>query len=243
MRQPGPAAAYSSVWRREMLFGSQVRQGRFLLLARGSIVGVIAALAVAWAAHAAPPGAKGPLKDWPCPEPRVDALAAEALYAKPLPAALPAPSAWQSDPEVKPVVEFAAAPENNPNLGAQRIAELASAAGPRKQEALMMALSGIVERTNALRGIIIDGIGDKVVKSRLLFEQVAANDRDLAAVPNDGTSAAAERRSALETARYWNNRYLGDAADDAELLCHRLAYTAKKAQALAGAIRTELERP
>ena len=213
------------------------------MLARRSIVGAIVALAVAWAAHAAPPAAKGPLKDWPCPEPRVDALTAEALYAKPLPAALPAPSAWQSDPQVKPAVEFAAAPENNPDLGSQRIEELASSAGPRKQEALLLALSGIVERTNTMRRIIIDGIGDKVVKSRLLVELIAENDRDLAAVPNDGTSAAAERMNALETARYWNSRYLGDAADDAELLCHRLAYTAKKAQALVGAIRTELERP
>lgn len=207
------------------------------------MVGAIAWLAVAGIAHAAPPVAKGPLKDWPCAEPRVDALAAEALYAEPLPAALPAPGAWQSDPEVRPVVEFAAAPENNPNLGAARIQALAGSAGARKREALLLALSGIVERTNTLRRIIIDGIGDKVVKSRLLVELIAENDRDLAAVPNDGTSAAAERKSALETTRYWNTRSLGDAADDAELLCHRLAYTAKKAAALAGAIRTELNRP
>ena len=213
------------------------------MLARHAIAGAIAVIAIMGAAQAAPPAAKGPLKDWPCPEPRVDALTAEGLYAKPLPAALPAPSAWQSDPQVKPVVEFAAAPENNPDLGTQRIGELASSAGPRRQEALLLALSGIVERTNTLRRIIIDGIGDKVVKSRLLAELVADNDREIAAVPNDGTSAAAERKKALETARYWNNRYLGDAADDAELLCHRLAYTAKKARVLAGAIQTELERP
>jgi len=213
------------------------------VIARGSIVGVIAALAVAGLAHAAPPVAKGPLKDWPCPEPRVDALTAEALYGQPLPAALPAPGAWQSDPDVKPVVEFAAAPENNPGLGAERIQELAKSAGARKREALLLALSGIVERTNTLRRIIIDGIGDKVVKSRLLVELIAENDRELAALPNDGTGAAAERKNALETTRYWNNRSLGDAADDAELLCHRLAYTAKKATALAGAIRTELDRP
>ncbi len=211
--------------------------------ARRSMVGAIAWLAVAAMAHAAPPVAKGPLKDWPCAEPRVDALTAEALYAEPLPAALPTPGAWQSDPEVRPIVEFAAAPENNPNLGAARIQVLARSAGARKREALLLALSGIVERTNTLRRIIIDGIGDKVVKSRLLVELIAENDRELAAVPNDGTSAAAERKNALETTRYWNNRYLGDAADDAELLCHRLAYTAKKAAALAGAIRTELDRP
>ena len=118
------------------------------MLARRSIVGAVAWLAAAGMALAAPPVAKGPLNDWPCPEPRADALTAEALYAGPLPAALPAPGAWQSDPEVKPVVEFAAAPENNPGLGAERIQELAKSAGARKREALLLALSGIVRNAS-----------------------------------------------------------------------------------------------
>jgi hypothetical protein len=173
----------------------------------------------------------------------MDALSAEALYGKPLPRPLPSSDAWLADPETKSAVEFAAAPENNPELGAERIATFAKTLGGRKEEALIALLSGIVERTNVLRRIIIDGIGDKVVKSRLLAETVSKVERDLAAVPDDGSSAATAQRKALETARYWDARALGDTADDAELLCHRLAYTAKKAVRLVGAVRSELERP
>jgi len=213
------------------------------MLAERLYFGVLALVMCVGAAVAAPPAPKGPLKDWPCGSVSVDALTVEALYTKPLPGPLPQAGAWQSDSVVKPVVEFAAAPENNPELGIDRIKAFGGTADGRKSEEMILVLSGIVERTNTLRRIIIDGIGDKVVKSRLLAETVAQGDRDIAAIPNDGSSAADERKKELETARDWNSRALGDTADDAELLCHRLAYTAKKAQRLADAVRDQIERP
>ena len=213
------------------------------MLAMRLIFGAVVLVLTSGAGFAAPPAPKGPLKDWPCEEQRADTLSAEALYAKPLPGPLPAPGAWLSDAAVKSVVEFAAAPENNPDLGIERIGAYGKTPGVRKPEDMLLVLSGIVERTNTMRRFIIDGIGDKVVKSRLLAETVAQDERDIAAVPNDGTNAALERKKGLETARYWNSRALGDAADDAELLCHRLAYNAKKAQRLVDAIRDEVEHP
>jgi hypothetical protein len=213
------------------------------MLAGRLTLGATALVICAGAAIATPPAPKGPLKDWPCAEARVDALSAETLYVKPLPGPLPPAGAWLSDSAAKSVVEYAAAPENNPDLGIERIKAFGQTANTRRPEELLLVLSGIVERTNVLRRIIIDGIGDKVVKSRLLAETVAQGERDIAAIPDDGTSAASEHKKGLETARYWNSRALGDTADDAELLCHRLAYTAKKAQRLVDAVRDQIERP
>jgi hypothetical protein len=192
-------------------------------------------------AEAAPPS--GPLKDWPCPQPESDGFAAEALYGKPLPAALPPQGAWEAEPAVRSVVEFAAATENTAPLGAEKIAGLAQASGANKRAALLLALAGIVERANGLRALIVEGIGRQVVNSRLVAETVAANDRDLAALGNDGSDAAIKRRKDLEQARFWNRRSLGEFEDSAELLCHRLDHAEKKTRALAAAIREQIERP
>ena len=195
--------------------------------------------AAAASSMAAPPS--GPLKDWPCPQPWVEALTAEALYGKALPAPLPQTVDWHADPLVRPVVEFAVATENSPALGAEKIASLAGSSGPQKQERLLLALSGILDLTNTLRHLIYQGIGDQVVRSRLIADEMAANDKEARGLVDDGSNAAMQRKKDLATAQFWNRRFLGSAEDDAELLCHRLGYSVKKTQLLVDAIRQQLD--
>ncbi len=141
------------------------------------------------------------------------------------------------------MVRFAAAPENMAQFGAERIAVLAQSSGARRRDVLLLVFSGVVERMEALRAVIVEGIGHQVVNSRLVAEELAANDRALAALGNDASEATAKRRKDLETARFWNRRSLGDIEDKAELACHQLDHAEKKAQALAAAIRGQIERP
>jgi hypothetical protein len=203
------------------------------LIAAAALVS-LAAPAVA----APPPLPTGPLPEWPCKAEQTPPLTAAAIFGAPLPG--PAPQGdWRADPAVKAAVDFAAAPENAPQFGTERIAALARAAGPNKRQELLTALTGIVERTNALRGFITDGIAEKVVKSKLLAERLEALDHDLAAMPAD---APPEQRRVLAQGRDGVRRALGDNAEDAELLCHRLDYARKKAERLAAAIGEQINR-
>lgn len=195
--------------------------------------------AALWAegAFAAPPApVKGPLSDWPCTNARPDALTVQDIYRKPLPAALPEPGAWKADPRIRSIVSFAAAPENPPEAGAGRIAALGSDPADTRRGELMLVLAGLVDQTNVLRGFIIDGIGEKVVKSRLLAEKLDGFSAALASAP-------AGRKHDLQDVRVWTNRALGDNAEDAELLCHRLEYAAAKARHLATTIESLMNRP
>ncbi len=167
-----------------------------------------------------------------------DPLTVDSLLPHPL--ALPARNsdAWKTDPRVRAVVDFAAAPENVPDLGIARIAALAREDGPSDAQALPLVLDGVVARINQLRGFIRDGVTDKVAQSHLLADEVAGDDRALAALP---AGDPPERRTALEQARRRNRAALGDRAEDAELLCHRLDYTARKARLLGAAIAEQIE--
>ena len=201
---------------------------------------ISAAALVSLAAHALaapPPPPHGPLPDWPCNTETRETLTVAGVLSRSVATPSPSEGAWRTDPVVKAAADFAAAPENAPQFGAERLAALAAAAGPHKDRMLLEALDGIVTQTNTLRGIIIDGIGDKVVKSRLLAERLASVEHDLAALPADATP---QQRGALTQARESMLRALGDNADDAELLCHRLGYTRHKAERLAAAIAEQL---
>lgn len=208
-------------------------------------LGALALLAGAGTARAAPPPPpSGPLKDWPCaPLPETAALTPEALYGKPLPAPLPSADAWRADPEVKTLVNFAAGSENTAGAGVQQIELFAASAGPRKRERLLLAFSGIVERIEALRAVLIEGVGHQVVNSRLVAAEIARNDQDIQTLAGDGTPAAVKRRQDVEQARFWNRRSLGDVWDKADFTCRQLDHAGKKAAALAAAIRLAIEGP
>ncbi len=186
---------------------------------------------------AAPPQS-GPLPDWPCRGVDADPLTAATLLPHPL--AMPAHdgNAWKADPRVRAVVDFAAAPENVPDLGVARIAALAREAGSGNTQALPLVLDGVIARTNQLRGFIEDGVTDKVAQSHLLADEVAGGDRAIASLRADDPP---ERRTAIEQAQRRNRAALGDRAEDAELLCHRLDYTAHKARLLGAAIAEQIE--
>jgi len=176
-----------------------------------------------------------PLKDWPCREPLVAPLTAAmvwpAAHGRPL-GALPAERAWEADPLVRDVVEYAASPENSAMFGGEAIAKLASQPDRERDATLMLALSGVVDLTNRLRGIMVDGIGLNVARSHVLAEVVNANTAAMAASPDP----TPERQ-----ARFWNLRHLDKAEDDAAMLCRKIAYTERKLRALAEAVSKAMD--
>jgi len=194
-------------------------------------------LAAPAALAAPPPPPTGPLPDWPCPAPQAGPLTPESVLGTKLPAPLPAAGAWQHDAPARTVADFASAPENPPQSGIARITAFGAGAGADRQAAMLLVLQGVVERSNALRDILIQGIGDKVVRSRLLAEHLRAIDGSIAALP---VNASATAKGDLATAKYWAGRSLGDNEDEAALLCHRLGYLERKTRRLGTAIAAAL---
>ncbi len=191
------------------------------------------ALLLALLLPAAAQGAE-PLRDWPCREPLVAPLTAAMVWPDgrpPVRAPLPPERAWEADPRIRALVEFAANPENPPAAGGEAIARFAAEPGGNRPETLGLVLSGVVDLTNRLRAIMVDGIGLNVARSALLAEVV---NTDAAAL--EAADTPPERRTEIRQARFWNLRHLDKAEDDAGMICRRIAYSERKLRALAQAI-------
>jgi hypothetical protein len=203
---------------------------------RRSAIALALWLALGATANAA--GPPGPLKDWPCPVPLEAELTAATIWpAASLPAALPEAEAWKANSESRQVVEFVADPENSPASGSSRIAELAASRGGFHPELSMLVLSGIIERINGIRSILIEGIRTHVIRSHILAEAVAENNKALALATTQPSTDPASQPDAIKKARFFNLRALDDAGDGAEMLCHRYSYDEIKAKALAAALQ------
>lgn len=189
------------------------------------------------AAAAPPPPPTGPLAEWPCQARAAQDLTLASIYSKPL--TLPAGSQdWQADSPVKALVNFIAAPENGPEQGRARIAAFGAAAGPDREARLDLTLVGLVVRTNEFRGIVAYGVREKVQKSEFLAGFLTDARK---AVENLPAKEAPAMREMLEKDRLAKAHALGENAEDAALLCHRLDYTESKAKSLADAIGEQIE--
>lgn len=226
-----------------------VTAGRSVLEAAGKIAFVLLlASASPWSASPSSAQAAEPLKDWPCKEPLVAPLTAAMVWPDRHPealAALPAERAWEADPRVRDLVEYAVNPENTPALGADAIARFASdaaAAGRDRRAELTLALSGVVDLTNRLRGIMVEGVGLNVVRSKILAEEVNANSAALTQVSGNTAGPSTAPTSAdVRQARFWNLRRLDKAEDDAAMICRKLAYSERKLRTLAQAVSQAMD--
>ena len=170
------------------------------------------------------------IRDWPCDAPFAEQFDPVQVWGSALP---PLAGGWRQDAEVREVVEFAANPENPPRQGAKRIAKFAAPlGGAEREKRLMLVFAGLLDQFNLLRGFVIEGVRDFVVRAKILREAVDRNEAAAAALP---ASAEQQRRDHLE-ARAWDARRMDDALEEAEFLCHRYGYLDKKLRELTAGI-------
>jgi hypothetical protein len=191
-----------------------------------------------WIFWCAAPVAAEEIPDWPCDMPLADEFVPAEVWGAEFPAALPAE--WREDPAVREVVEFAANPENPPNQGARKIAAFAAPLGAGREQRLLLVFAGLLERFNLLRGFVIEGVRDFVLRARILRDAVAQNDAAIAALPADGGAEVEERRRDHVEARSWDVRGMDDAMEEAEFLCRRYSYLGEKLRRLTEAVRSAL---
>ena len=187
-----------------------------------------------------------PLKDWPCKDPLVAPITADMVWPDRHPevlAALPPDRAWEADARVHDLVEFIASPENAPGAGQEAIARFAKGIDGDRQAQLALVLSGAVDLTNRLRGIMADGVGVNVVRSKILAEEVNANTAAMTNVSSDGSNGNGPAVTAADVrqARFWNLRRLDKTEDDAAMICRKLAYSERKLRALAQAVSDAMD--
>lgn len=185
-----------------------------------------------------PPAVAEEIRDWPCDLPFAERFVPAEVWGVALPTA--APGDWREDPGVREVVEFAADPENPPSQGAKKITAFAAPLGAGREQRLLLVFAGLLEQFNLLRGLVIEGVRDFVVRAKILREAVAQNDAALAALPAAGGTEVDERRRGYLEARSWDLRSMDDAMEEAEFFCHRYAYLDKKLRQLTKAVRSAL---
>jgi hypothetical protein len=183
-------------------------------------------------------GAETEIENWPCKAPYRAELAADDVWGGPAPKAA---GDWHADEAVRAAVTFAANPENTPVMAGGAVSDLAHAAGAAKDRALALTFHGMLEETNALRTAVMAGIRDYTLRAIILGDAVQDNDAELAALAKN--EEAEKRRQDIRAARQFNFRNKDDAEEEADFLCHRLAYAEKKLRAMVRHLKAELEKP
>lgn len=176
------------------------------------------------------------VRDWPCAAPLAQRFQPDAVWGEALPQPLPA--GWRDDALVREVVEVAANPENPPSRGEREIAHFAEGLGDDRQQRLMLVFAGLLDEFDTLRGFVIEGVRDFVVRAKILEGTVAGHDAALAALPADGGAEVEEQRRGYTEARFWDARHMDDAMEEAEFLCHRYGYLDEKLGRLTAAVRS-----
>jgi hypothetical protein len=184
-----------------------------------------------------PAFAKGPphaLPEWPCDTPFAGPLEPGMLW----PGATAQPDmAWHQDLAARHLVDFLAASENSPAMGKQEIEDFTAKNGPVSPSTALLVVSGMAERGNVLRKVLLKGIKDQIIRSHVLAEVVAQDNADLAAAKQQGSAAGQQKVAEIETARRQNLLALDDADDTADQLCHRLVYDETKLRQLAAVLK------
>ncbi|MDX1606584.1 MAG: hypothetical protein R3202_10360 [Candidatus Competibacterales bacterium] len=176
-----------------------------------------------------------PIRDWSCESPLTEHFDPQRIWGGPLPAALP--ENWTADPEVATVVGYAANPENPPRAGSRRISAFAAGLQDARTERLLAVYAGLLDESDTLRGFLIEGIRDYVLRAKILRESADNHQRRLDTLAADADQT---QRDGYRQARFWDERNLDDALEEAEFLCHRYAYLDKKLRQLTAAIREAL---
>jgi hypothetical protein len=177
-------------------------------------------LAAAVSLAAWPSWAAGTRGDWPCVQRKVPTLSAGMMWAGPPISEDQAD--WRKDPEVSPLVERLAVRRTSIEEATRDIEAFAAGLdAAEKADKLTLVFSGVLQKANAERGDILDGIERFTRKQQKLADNIRAKRQELekALEVANPTEADDEKRRALEEDLNWQTRIHEDRERSLTYVC------------------------
>lgn len=186
------------------------------------------------------PAADGENPDWPCEQALVPEVAAAVVWGGP--SIEGATGQWQSDAEVAELVHRLVARGTDP-AAAESLIEAFAMAQPRgeRDRRLTMLFAGVLERLNADRAMLNDGIlrysRDQERRARVLDSHLA----ELVELESDPSSESATRLAELQEQLVLEQRIFDDREKTIPFLCTRPRAVEQRIGELARSIAAYLE--
>lgn len=177
-------------------------------------------LSTALALAGAPSWAAGTVGDWPCVQRKVPTLSAGMMWAGP--PITDDHADWRKDVEISALVERLAVRRTSMEEAIRDIdAFVAGLSAAEKADRLTLVFSGILQKANAERGEILEGIERFTRKQRQLADNIRAKRQQLEEVLKlaDPTGADDEKRRALEEELGWQTRIHEDREKSLTYVC------------------------
>jgi hypothetical protein len=176
--------------------------------------------------------------DWPCVQRLVPRLEAGQMWAGP-----PLEDgAGEPAPDVASLAEQLADPGLAPEAVAEKVRAYQDGVPPdRRGQALARLFKVALDRINAERATLIEGIKRYARGQRRLAERIGAETRELDRLQrSSGGDAATQGTQDLRAARDWDARIFGDRQRSLQLVCDQPVRLEQRAFALARVIQEQL---
>ncbi len=178
--------------------------------------------------------------DWPCHAKYRLAFSSEAYWRRPVLGE--ATEGWRHDREVRKLAEELATAETMLRAAERRVEAFGAtlAQDGTRNRRLSLLFHAVLDEINLYRRFILEGIVGFIARHRLAAEVLARTEAELRSLPEDDSPNTAKTRKKLEERRFWQDRAVDDAMDEARFLCKRLDSLDAKLGILAHAITGQL---
>ncbi len=178
--------------------------------------------------------------DWPCHAKYRLAFSSEAYWRRPVLGE--ATEGWRHDREVRKLAEELAMAETMLRAAERRVEAFGAtlAQDGTRNRRLSLLFHAVLDEINLYRRFILEGIVGFIARHRLAAEVLARTETELRSLPEDDPPNTAKTRKKLEERRFWQDRAVDDAMDEARFLCKRLDSLDAKLGILAHAITGQL---
>lgn len=201
--------------------------------------GASAALLAAWILFAAgAAGAAGTEVDWPCVQRLVPQVSAGMVWAGP---PLDEVSDWRSDAEIEELATELADRRVPLEEAQSRVETFAEGLGDDKDRRLTMLFTGILDRVNAERNTVINGIKRYAHRQQELASRIESTLAELDDLPDNGTPEQEARRRELSERNIWDTRIYEERERSLSYICETPVMLEQRVFALGRTIQNFLE--
>lgn len=198
----------------------------------------LAALLAAGLAAMGPAAAAEEDADWPCAQRLVPEISAGMVWAGP---PVGEAGSWQDDAEIADLASELSDRRMPLSDAEARVDKFAETLGADKDHRLTLLFAGILDKINADRSTIVNGIKRYTRRQRALAARIEEGLAELDSLPSGGTSEQQARRQDLQERNTWDSRIYEEREKSLKYLCDTPVVLEQRVFALARAIQNHLD--